>query len=137
MATPSQIGAAAEREVTCALEAAGWTVFLPVFAAHSRVDMVGLDPCGNAKRIQVKNARLAHGGAAIYFRTCSNTGNVRLPYDGEIDAFGLWCPGLRKAYLVPIAHAPAQGGHLRLTPPANNQRARVRYAADYEIRPFD
>lgn len=41
MPTPSQIGAAAEREVAYALESAGWTVFLPVFVAHSRVDLVG------------------------------------------------------------------------------------------------
>jgi len=136
MATPSEIGAAAEREVAYALEHAGWTVFFPVFAPHSRVDLVSIDPSGLAARIQVKTTRLLHAGSTIFFRTCSNTGNVSVPYDGEVDAFGLWCPPLRRAYLVPIEDVPARAGHLRLTPPANNQRAGVRYAADYEIRPI-
>lgn len=131
--TPSQIGAAAEREVAYALESAGWTVFLPVFAAHTRVDLVGIGDSGFATRIQVKTTQLARGGTAIFFRTCSNTNNVSVAYDGEVDAFGLWCPSLRTAYLLPIEDAPTRGGHLRLTPPANNQRAGVRFAADYEI----
>ena len=134
MDNPSTVGAIAEREVAYALEAAGWTVFFPVFAPHTRVDFVGIGPTGDATRIQVKTTRLAKDGAAIYFRTCSNTGNIHRGYDGEVDAFGLWCPPLRTAYLVPIRDAPTRGGHLRLTPPANNQRIGVRFAADYEIR---
>lgn len=135
MPTPSQIGATAEREVAYALERAGWAVFLPMFAAHARVDLVGIGPSGDATRIQVKTSRLVHDGTAIYFRTCSNTNNRRLSYEGEVDAFGLWCPPLQTAYLLSIDEAPLQGGHLRLVPPANNQRAGVRFAADYQIRP--
>ena len=135
MSTPSEIGAIAEREVAYALECAGWTVYLPVFAPHSRVDFVAIDNQGKAVRVQVKSTRLAQRETAIYFRTCSNTGNVRVGYRGEIDAFGLWSPELQTAYLLPIADAPSQGGHLRLTPTANNQRAGVRFASDYEIRP--
>lgn len=134
MATPSEIGATAEREVAYALECAGWTVYLPVFAPHSRVDFVAIDDRGKAVRIQVKTTRLAQGGTALFFRTCSNTGNVRISYDGEVDAFGLWSPEWQTAYLLPIADAPSQGGHLRLAPAANNQRAGVRFASDYEIR---
>jgi hypothetical protein len=133
MVTPSQIGATAEREVAYALERAGWAVFLPMFAAHARVDLVAIGGSGLATRIQVKTSRLVQGGTAIFFRTCSNTNNVRLSYDGEVDAFGLWCPPLQTAYLLPIEDAPAQGGHLRLVPPGNNQRNGVRYATDYEI----
>lgn len=136
MSSPSEIGAAAEREVAYALEHAGWTVFFPVFAPHSRVDLVGLDPSGCATRIQVKTTRLLPGESTIFFRTCSNTGNVNVPYNGEVDAFGLWCPPLRTAYLVPIEDLPTRAGHLRLTATANNQRAKVRFASDYEIRPL-
>ena len=135
METRSQIGATAEREVACALERAGWAVFLPMFAAHSRVDFVGIGPSGHATRIQVKTTRLVHDGKAIFFHTCSNTNNVQVGYDGEVDAFGLWCPPLQAAYLVPIEDAPSRGGHLRLAPTANNQRRGIRFAADYEIRP--
>lgn len=133
--TPSEIGATAEREVACALERAGWTVFFPVFGAHSRIDFVAVDHAGSATRIQVKTSRLVHGGTALYFRTHSNTNNVRISYVGEVDAFGIWCPSLQTAYLLPISEAPEQTGHLRLAPPANNQRTGIRYAADYEIRP--
>lgn len=100
-----------------ALERAGWTVFLPMFGAHSRVDPT---------RPRWNGSVLPHA---------SNTNNVRISYVGEVDAFGLWCPPLQTAYLLPIGDAPEQTGHLRLAPPANNQRTGIRYAADYEIRP--
>ena len=137
MATPSEIGATAEREVAYALERAGWTVFLPMFAAHSRIDLIAVDGSTPATRIQVKSARLVRDGAAIYFRTHSNTNKARMSYVGEIDAFGLWCPALQTAYLLPIGDAPKQVGHLRLAPAANNQRSGVRFASEYEIRPPD
>ena len=132
---PSEIGATAEREVAYFLERAGWSVYLPMFAAHSRVDLMAVDPTGRAVRVQVKTSRLLRGGTVLMFRTCSNTNNSPASYDGQIDAFGIWSPELEKAYLVPIEHAPTRGAHLRLMPPANNQRAGIRYAADYEIRP--
>jgi hypothetical protein len=137
VATPSQIGATAEREVAYALERAGWTVFFPMFAPHSRIDLIAVCDSGLATRIQVKTTRLVQGGKAIYFRTHSNTNNVRISYVGEVDAFGLWCPPLRTAFLLPIGDAPQQSGHLRLAPPVNNQRTGVRFAADYQIRPTD
>ena len=137
MRSPSQIGADAEREVAYALERAGWAVFLPFFAAHSRIDMVAVGPDGDAVTVQVKTAPLAQNGTVVVFRTCSNTGNTPAAYVGEVDAFAFWCPELQRAYLMPVEDAPRRGGHLRLTPPANNQTRRVRFAADYEIRPVD
>lgn len=135
MVTPSQIGSAAEREITVALERAGWVVYLPAFAPHTRVDLVAIGASGKAMRIQVKTAPLARNGTVVAFRTCSNTNNVQASYEGEIDAFGFWCPELETAYLMPISDAPTRGGHLRLAPAANNQRSGVRYASDYEIQP--
>lgn len=135
MDSPSQIGATAEREVAYALERSGWSVFLPFFAAHSRIDLIAVGPSGAATRVQVKTARLGQDGTVVVFRTCSNTRNLPATYDGEVDAFGFWCPELQRAYLVPIDDAPSRGGHLRLTPAANNQTHGVRFAADYEIVP--
>ena len=137
MDSPSQIGAAAERGVAYALERAGWSVFLPFFAAHSRIDLIAVGPSGAATRVQVKTARLGQAGTVVVFRTCSNTGNRPGAYDGEVDAFGFWCPELGRAYLMPIDDAPSRGGHLRLTEAANNQSHGVRFATDYEIAPID
>ena len=135
METPSEIGATAEREVAYALERAGWTVFLPMFAAHSRVDLVAVSASGQASRVQVKTARLTRDGTVVRFRTCSNTNNSPATYRSEIDAFGIWCPELQKAYLIPIEDTPSRGGHLRLAPTANHQSVGVRFAVDHEITP--
>jgi hypothetical protein len=52
--SPSTIGARAEMAVAAALHRAGWEVFVPLFAAHSRIDLVGCRG-GEPVRIQVKS----------------------------------------------------------------------------------
>jgi hypothetical protein len=128
---PSEIGARAERAVANALLEAGWHVYVPLFAPHTRVDLVAIRH-GVTLRIQCKNARLY--GNIVEFRTCSNTKNVLRSYDGEVDAFGVYCPDLGATYLVPLEGLGGRGCYLRLAPTANNQARGVRYAADYEIR---
>jgi hypothetical protein len=49
-ATPSEVGARAEREVATALARAGHAVFVPFFALHSRIDLVVIDERGEAPR---------------------------------------------------------------------------------------
>lgn len=130
-ATPSEIGATAEREVACALIRAGHHVYAPMFAPHLRVDLVA-DIDGRLLRLQVKSARLR--GDVLFFPCCSYTANTARAYAGEIDAFGVYSPDHHLALLVPIADVPERGCHLRLTPPRNNQQKGVRYARDYLIR---
>ena len=118
--------------VASALHRAGWDVFTPLFAPHSRVDLVAIGR-GAVLRVQCKTSTSARG--ALYFRTCSNTANVPIDYRGEIDAFGVYSPELDRVYLVPIEELPVRGGTLRLEPARNGQRAGVRWAADYLVGP--
>lgn len=128
--TPSEIGARTEAAVARALTFEGWDVCLPVFCAHSRVDLVALR--GNETlRVQCKTAMLLKN--VLYFRTCSNTKNIRRPYHGEVDVFGVYSPDMDKVYLVPLDGLGDAGCYLRLRPTANNQAKGIRYAADYEI----
>lgn len=128
--TPSEIGARTEAAVARALIHEGWDVCIPMFCAHSRVDLVALR--GKAVlRVQCKTARLAKG--VLYFRTCSNTKNQPRPYHGEVDAFGVYSPDTGSAYLVPLDGLADNACSLRLGPTANNQAKGIRFAADYEI----
>jgi hypothetical protein len=129
--TPSDIGARAEREVAFALGRAGWDVFLPLFSAHGRVDMVALRE-GVVLRVQCKTARLVNG--VLSFRTCSNTRNSPRDYLGQVDAFGVYSPDMGSTYLIPLDGLGGRGCHLRLGPAANKQVRGVRYARDYEVR---
>jgi hypothetical protein len=130
--SPSIVGAAAEREVACSLSRAGYEVFVPLFASHSRIDLVAALG-GAVLRVQCKTARLRNG--AVIFRTCSNTGNVPRRYDGEVDVLGVYAPALDEVYLVPIDDLPAgEWCSLRVEPTRSNQRTGIRYAADYEVR---
>ena len=129
--TPSEIGARAEREIAYALERAGWTIYLPVFSPHARVDLVALRSA-ESLRVQVKSARISRG--ALVFRVCSNTGNVPRDYRDEIDAFGVYSPDLDRCYVVPIDATATRMCFLRLEPSANGQIKGTRLAADFELR---
>jgi hypothetical protein len=82
-------------------------------------------------------ARLTNG--AVHFHPCSIDSRsepgrcVRKGYVGQVDLFGVYCPQVKKCYLVPVAIAPATGCYLRVTPARNGQRRGIRRAADYEI----
>ena len=54
-------------------------------------------------------------------------------YAGLADVFGVYFPPLHAVYLVPIDSVGRSEGRLRLEPARNNQRRRIRFAADYEI----
>ena len=128
--TPSEIGARTEAAVARALVFEGWDVCIPMFCAHSRVDLVALRE-NEILRVQCKTARLANG--VLYFRTCSNTKNQPRPYHGEVDVFGVYSPDTGSAYLVPLAGLGDNACSLRLCPTPNNQAKGIRFAADYEI----
>jgi hypothetical protein len=129
---PSRIGARAEASVASALVRIGRTVFLPAFAADSRVDLVYLS-ADRAVRVQCKTAR-AFGGA-ITFRTCSNTANEPRTYDGEIDEFGVFSPDTGLVYLVPALDLPIRTCSLRMDDSRNGQSSGIRWARDFELGP--
>lgn len=116
--------------VASALQRAGWDVYVPLFGAHSRIDMVAGGSQG-LLRVQAKTARLL--GGAVVFRSCSNTANVPLDYRGEIDAFGVYSPELDLVYLVPVDEVAQRRGYLRVEPTRNGQRTGIRWAAEYLV----
>jgi hypothetical protein len=128
--TPSDIGARAELVVAERLIRAGHQVFLPLFAPHPRVDLVVLRS-GVLERVQCKTA--SRRGGALFFRSCSNTGNQPAAYRDDVDLFGVWSPHLDEVFLVPVADAPDRGCHLRITPPRNAQHQGIRWAHTYRL----
>lgn len=116
--------------VAYALHRSGWEVFVPLFGAHSRVDLIA-DRGSGPLRVQVKTGRVAAG--CVEFHSCSNTANVPKGYRDEIDLFGVHSPDLDAVYLVPVADVPSRKGFLRLSPPRNGQARGIRWARDYLV----
>jgi hypothetical protein len=131
--TPSEIGARAELAVATALAKAGYSVFVPLFNGHGRVDLVYEDVGGNLHRVQCKTSRV-HGGV-VTFRTCSNTANNPHDYRGQVDLFGVYSPDLEAVFMVPLGDVPTRLAHLRLEPPRNGQGQGIRWAEPYRLGP--
>lgn len=128
--TPSERGARAEAEIAAALTRSGFDVFVPLFAAHSRIDLVAVK--GPAvRRVQCKTARVR--GEVIVFRTSSNTNNDPRDYRGDVDMFGVYSPDLDDVFLVPVDVVPARMAQLRLRPARNGQEKRIRWADPYRL----
>jgi hypothetical protein len=83
-------------------------------------------------RIQCKTA-WRKGGCLVF--NCRSTDHGRGPqsYAGLADIFGVYFPPNQTVYLVPIDGVANFEGRLRLEPTRNNQRRRVRMAAEFEI----
>jgi hypothetical protein len=60
-------------------------------------------------------------------------GRGRRSYRGLADIFGVYFPPMSTVYLLPVDVVTASKGWLRLGPTRNNQKKRVKFAADYEI----
>jgi hypothetical protein len=56
------------------------------------------------------------------------------PYGQDVEFFAVYCRENGGVYLVPIADLPGQKrAYLRVDPPRNSQRKRIRMAGPYEI----
>lgn len=125
-----------ELEVIIALTRAGRRLLRPLSAA-ARYDVAIDNGDGTIVRVQCKTGRLKSG--RIIFRVCST--DARRPrgvsYHGEVDAFGVYCPETRLVYLVPMPAISdcATMSALRVDAARNSQTKRVRYAADFEVKP--
>ena len=91
-----------------------------------------------SRTVPRKTGRLRDG--SIRFAVCSTyghykrPGNVRRDYRGQIDCFAVFCPETAGVYLIPIDDISTRStAYLRHDPPKNAQRAKIRFAADYEI----
>jgi hypothetical protein len=124
-------GNAAEAAVLRALIDRGLHVLVPFGGGHP-FDLVVHIPDGLFLRIQCKSARPRRGCMLFNARTTDH-GRGRLPYVGLADMFGVYFPPKDSVYLVPVVAITGYVPTFRLQPTRNNQRKRVRYAADYEI----
>jgi PD-(D/E)XK endonuclease len=124
-------GNAAEAAVLNALVQRGFNVLVP-FGEGQPYDLGVHVPGGEFLRVQCKNARWDRGCVVFNSRTTDH-GRGRRSYLGLADAFGVFEPSTAAVYLVPVADAPGFEGRLRVRPTRNNQRLRVRHAAQYEI----
>jgi hypothetical protein len=128
------IGAITEGRVLAALLGAGHAVAVPFGVA--RYDLI-VDMDGSLLRVQCKTGRLRNG--VVVFKPRSVQRNNfqsfdHVPYQGFADVFGVFCPDNDKVYLVPVDDCVSEI-KLRVDPLRTPQRARIRFAKDYEVRP--
>ena len=118
-----------------ALRGLGHHVSVP-FGENTRYDLV-VDDGDRLLRVQCKTGRLHNG--VVVFRTASSYAHHPNPkprqrhYQGQVDAFAVYCPRTGDVYLIPIEDVPREAASLRVDPPLNGQRKLVRFAADYEL----
>ena len=87
-------------------------------------------PDGRVVRIQVKSGRVRNG--CIRFNTYSTDhGAGPQSYEGRADVIAVHVSQPDRVFMVPVDNCPLSEGYLRLDTPRNNQRRRVRLAADY------
>jgi hypothetical protein len=132
----NQKGAIAEAEISRAAAWAGMDVYRPLFE-HGRADLV-LDTARGLLRVQCKWGQLSDGVVQACLSTSRFTpsnGYVRTTYGAdEIDAVAVYCAGLDKCYLLPVALIAGQTYiNLRVDPSKNNQRLGLKWARDYEL----
>jgi hypothetical protein len=123
-------GNAAEAAVLAALALADIPALLP-FGQGSAFDLVAVvPPRGDFVRIQVKSGRLRNG--CVEFNTCATDhGSGRRPYTGRADVIAVHLPEPHMIFIVPVELCPTSKGYLRIDDPRNNQRRRIRLAADF------
>jgi PD-(D/E)XK nuclease superfamily protein len=133
---PVDIGDRTTLAVMLVLRELGFGVLVPL-GENTRYDLV-IDDGESLRKVQCKTGRLR--GGAVIWSLCSNYGHhpnpgpVRRAYHGEVDFFAVYCPETTGVYLLPIEDLPMRSrGYLRVDPPRNNQRKRIRPASQYEI----
>jgi hypothetical protein len=124
-------GNATEAAVLSALVQRGFRVMVPFGDGHP-FDMAVQLAGTTFLRVQCKTA-WPSGGCLVF--NCRSTDHGRGPqsYKGLADIFGVFFPPKQSVYLVPIDGVANFEGRLRLDPTLNNQRRRVRMAADFEL----
>lgn len=134
------IGEQSEAIIIAKLLEVGYEILTPL-GDNRRYDVVLEDADGNFFRVQCKTGWIANDGACIQFKTASSyyhtragrTSHGRKDYRGQIDYFSVYCPEIRKVYLIPVGDVGTANASLRLLPTANKQEKNVRWAKDYEL----
>src|SRR6266545_176489 len=126
----SSRGNAGEAAVLNALVQRDFDVFVPFGEGHP-FDL-GVLIASKFLRIQCKTA-WRDGGCLIFNPHTTDHGQGSRSYVGLADMFGVYFPPEHSVFLVPVGAVARTEGRLRLDPARNNQKRRVRLAADYEI----
>ena len=135
MLTTDQKGAIAESAIASAAIRIDVGVYKPMFEG-GRYDLV-FDIGGRLLRVQCKWA--PRHGETVVIRCCSNRrareGLRRRAYTAtEVDAIAAYCPEVDRCFFIPAGRFD---GHkqlmLRLAPSANNQRAGINWAEDFDF----
>ena len=129
-------GAIAELAIAKQAAALDIPVLWPLIE-HGRYDLA-LEIGGRILRVQCKWARKDREVVRVPLGTSRHTpsdGYVVTTYSSaEIDSVAAYCGELDRCYLLPIELVAGRRAiHLRLSPPRNNQRAAINFAADYEF----
>ena len=131
MRDTSSIGNKSEAIVLAALVHAGYSPLLPFGGGHPYD--IALDVGDRLLRVQCKTGRPLTEGV-VFFPTASWCRNLSYrSYRGDVDLFGVYCPGTKQVYLVLIEDVPERTASLRVVPPKNGQTRGVRWAKDYVI----
>jgi hypothetical protein len=135
MEHPKDVGDRSTLAVMFGLRASGYELYVP-FGENTRCDLIA-DDGERLLKVQCKSGRLRRG--AVVFKVCSsyahhrNATRPQRDYHGEVDAFGVYCRETNAIYLVPINEVGSHQASLRVDPPRNAQRKKIRMAAHYEI----
>jgi hypothetical protein len=132
MRDTSSIGNRTEGIVLAALVEAGYHPLLPFGGGHPYD--IALDDGGKLMRVQCKTGRLLKGAVNFPTAIMCRDNNYR-SYRGDVDYFGVYCPGTKKVYLVPIGDVPDRTANLRVESTRNGQAKGIRWAKDYVIWP--
>ena len=129
--TSIEAGTKTEGIILAALLKAGYVVLIPF--GVTRYDLA-FDRAGKISTVQCKTGRLIDG--AIAFKACSidRGTQIRSGYRGQVDYFGVACPGVDDVFLVPVNEVGETEGRLRMAAPRNNQSKGIRLASDYVLR---
>jgi len=136
MRDTSGVGEISRLQVMAAIARLGNQVYVPL-SDIGRTDFVFEDETGRFFRVQAKTGWLRRG--TVIFMACSVDSRsqagrcIYRPYTGQIEYFGVYCPDNNKVYLVPISDTTNSACTLRIDPPRNGQKTRIRWARDYEI----
>ena len=120
-----------ESAVLAALARGGFRVLIPFGEGHPYDLAIDLGAPG-ILRVQCKTAWRV-GGCLVFNTLSTDHGRGPQSYVGHAELFGVYFRPTAAVYLLPIDAVAATEGRLRLEPTRNNQKLRIRFAAEYEI----
>jgi hypothetical protein len=124
-------GNAAEAAVLHGLIKRGWDVYVPFGSGHPFDLAVYISEVGFL-RVQCKRGWELRG-CVVFNAYSTDHGHGARSYHGLADLFGVYFPQAERVFLIPVEAVARTEGRLRIEPTRNNQRKRIRFAADYEI----